>query len=271
MTPKCNLHTHTDFCDGKDTAEEMVIAAIEAGCRTLGFSGHSYLEFGVDWCMTEEGTREYIKEVKRLKRKYADKIEIALGTECDYFSKICANDYDYIIGSVHYVQKNGVNIPVDDTREKVVSYIKELYSGDALAYARVYYACFADLKDKTNCDIAGHLDLIVKFNANNSIFDEECTVYRKYALAVLDSLLERDVIIELNTGGISRGFRRDPYPAAFLLERIAEKKGRITITSDCHSKNNILYHFPQAVEFAKSAGIYTAEVIENGEFATIKI
>ena len=109
MTPKCNLHTHTDFCDGKNSAEEMVIAAIEAGCRTLGFSGHSF-EFGTDWCMSEEGTRNYRDEVKRLKKKYADKIEILLGVEYDYFSEIDTREYDYVIGSVHYVLKNGVYI-----------------------------------------------------------------------------------------------------------------------------------------------------------------
>ena len=31
-----NFHTHTTFCDGKNTAEEMVRAAITAGCPALG-------------------------------------------------------------------------------------------------------------------------------------------------------------------------------------------------------------------------------------------
>ena len=125
--------------------------------------------------------------------------------------------------------------------------------------------------EKSCCDIAAHIDLIVKFNEGNEIFDEKSSLYRRYALEALDALLERDVIIEINTGGISRGFRKTPYPAAFLLERVAEKKGRVTISSDCHSKNNIFFYFPQAVEFAKSAGIRSVEVIENGRFVTKEI
>ena len=35
-----NLHTHTVFGDGQNTAEEMVRAAIAAGCGSLGFSEH---------------------------------------------------------------------------------------------------------------------------------------------------------------------------------------------------------------------------------------
>ena len=38
---KSNVHTHTVFCDGADTPERMVLAAISAGMDTLGFSHHS--------------------------------------------------------------------------------------------------------------------------------------------------------------------------------------------------------------------------------------
>ncbi|MDP4119064.1 MAG: PHP domain-containing protein, partial [Bacillota bacterium] len=40
---KTNFHTHTVFCDGNDTVEELVRAAEEKGFDALGFSGHSYL------------------------------------------------------------------------------------------------------------------------------------------------------------------------------------------------------------------------------------
>ena len=42
-----NLHTHTVFGDGKNTAEEMVRAAIAAGCGSLGFSEHSRMPAAV--------------------------------------------------------------------------------------------------------------------------------------------------------------------------------------------------------------------------------
>ena len=44
MIPRFNLHTHTIRCDGKNTAEEMVLAAIELGCEGIGFSGHTHIE-----------------------------------------------------------------------------------------------------------------------------------------------------------------------------------------------------------------------------------
>ena len=41
MIPLCNMHTHTVFCDGKNTVDEMVESAIKLGMKTLGFSGHA--------------------------------------------------------------------------------------------------------------------------------------------------------------------------------------------------------------------------------------
>ena len=68
-----NAHTHTNFCDGKNTAEEMVLGAIQKGFTSLGFSGHSYLSFDSGWTMSEEGTQAYCQEINRLKQAYNPK------------------------------------------------------------------------------------------------------------------------------------------------------------------------------------------------------
>ena len=72
-----NLHTHTLYCDGKNTPEEYIQKAIEKGFISIGFSGHSYLDFGEDWFMGTNETKEYIKEIRELKEKY--KKVIAMG------------------------------------------------------------------------------------------------------------------------------------------------------------------------------------------------
>ena len=49
---KADLHTHTSFCDGKNSPEEMVRSAVEKGFDVLGFSGHSYTPFDETYCMS---------------------------------------------------------------------------------------------------------------------------------------------------------------------------------------------------------------------------
>ena len=63
-----NLHTHTSFCDGKSTPEEMISYAIEKGFGSIGFSGHGHTSFDESYCITD--TDGYIAEIKRLKEKY---------------------------------------------------------------------------------------------------------------------------------------------------------------------------------------------------------
>ena len=38
-----NLHTHSTYCDGNDTLEEMIQTCMAKGFTSLGFSGHSYM------------------------------------------------------------------------------------------------------------------------------------------------------------------------------------------------------------------------------------
>ena len=115
MKSLSNLHTHTLYCDGKNTPEEYIKKAIEKGFVSIGFSGHSYLDFGEEWYMGVEGTVEYIKEIKALKEKYAGIIEVYLGLETDYYSNLNKNSkkdlgLDYIIGSLHYVKNEGYDV-----------------------------------------------------------------------------------------------------------------------------------------------------------------
>ncbi len=253
--PKSNLHTHTCFCDGKNTPEEMIRAAVEAGMDTLGFSGHSALSFENDWSMTEAGTAAYCKEILRLKSLWADRISVLLGIEQDFDSAMPPIGYEYVIGSVHHVVADGEYLPIDLSCEALLEGVKKHFGGDFFSLTRQYYERMAELPKRTGCDIVGHFDLVTKFNEGGLLFDERDPRYLRPALDALDALLEKDVIFEINTGAISRGYRRTPYPAPVFLHRIAEKRGNVTLTSDAHSKDRLLAYFPEALQFARAAGL----------------
>ena len=273
MTLRCNFHTHTDLCDGKHTAEQMILGAIELGCTALGFTGHSYLVTtdGDDWTMSKSGELEYISEVERLKSKYADKIEILLGIEQDYFSERPSYAYDYVIGSVHAVIKDGVRIDVDLAPEALMAHVERYYGGDVMALVKDYYSLVADVVNKTDCDIIGHVDLITKFNQKYPFIDTCSKEYRAYALEAMDALIETHKIFEINTGAISRGWRKDPYPEDFLLKYLAEKNADIMLNSDAHSKDAILCGFDDAVAYARACGVKELCVFENKKIKKISV
>ena len=93
--------------------------------------------------------------------------------------------------------------------------------------------------------------------------------YRAAALEALAALLERDVIFEINTGAISRGYRAAPYPALFLLEAIRQKGGRVCITSDSHSEGTVAFAFRQAGELALACGFRETWALTETGFQAI--
>ncbi len=271
MTPKCNLHSHTTFCDGKNTAEEMVQGAIALGCETLGFSGHSTIE-GESWTMTAEANEEYIREIERLKEKYRDKIEIALGIEFDARSACDTSRYEYVIGALHAVKTKEFCFDVDHSLDFLTKKVNECYGGDFYAFTRDYYEGYYSLYDITKCDIVAHFDLVTKMNEGSRLFDESDKRYRRAALDALDYLLERkELIFEINTGAISRGYRKTPYPAEFILRRMAEKGARIILNSDTHAADTIFTCFDEATEYAKYCGVKSFNIMKNGKFEQIGI
>ena len=108
MIPKANYHTHTKYCDGKNTVAEMTKAAYEKGFTHLGFSGHGYTDFDQSYCMSKENIQNYLRDVAAVKAEYAGKMEVYAGVEQDCFSTEPTDIYDYAIGSTHYVYKDGL-------------------------------------------------------------------------------------------------------------------------------------------------------------------
>ncbi len=250
-----DFHVHTTYCDGKNSPEEMVLAAISLGMKRLGFSGHSYTPFDEEPCMSPEGTRRYLDEIHRLKEKYSGQIAILCGTECDYYSDIDAANYDYIIGSVHYIDCAGVFRHVDHTPELLQQAIDDSFGGDPYALAEHYYSLAADVVRKTHAKIIGHFDLVTKFNAGNRFFDETHPRYIAAVESALDSLLKTGVPFEINTGAVSKGHRDFPYPSMRILKYIAANGGSVILSSDSHRKETLMYDFPKYESLAQSLGL----------------
>jgi histidinol-phosphatase (PHP family) len=262
LTPAmCSVHTHTTLCDGKDTPEAMAAAAYAAGVRYYGFSCHSHTPIPADaGAVLPADMGEYRETVLRLRRAYAGRMEILLGLEWDSQSDVRPEGFDYWIGSVHYEKgPNGKYYAADWGREHFSACRDELCGGDALAVTELYYqeaARVAAMKPP----ILGHFDLIVKHNGDGALFDETSPRYRAAALEALHAADPAVSLLEMNTGGVSRGYRAAPYPAPFLLREWKEMGGRIILTADAHSADTVVSGYDQAAKAAKAAG-FSASVL----------
>jgi histidinol-phosphatase (PHP family) len=256
-----NFHTHTVFCDGKSEPEEIVLSALDAGMAALGFSGHAHTAFDESYAMSHETAREYRRVIRGLQKKYADRIEILCGAELDLYSDADPAEggltapWDYTIGSVHYLHKDGEYVPMDESAETTRKAAKRLYGGDTLALAEDFFAEEAEVAGRTGCDIIGHFDLLTKFEeCGEPVFDRESPRYRNAWMSALDALIPYGKPFEINTGAISRGYRKTPYPYRDILEEIKRRGGCITFSSDSHEKSTLLYGFDEAEKLARDIG-----------------
>ena len=218
-----------------------------------------------------EAQQEYRREVQRLQGVYQDRIKILLGIEQDSFSGIPNDVYDYVIGSVHYLYLGGEYCSIDLSAQDMLDAIKKYCGGDPINYAKTYFEAVANVEQDTQCDIVGHFDLLTKFNERTHIFDTTDPRYIKAGLEALDALLEKDVIFEVNTGAMARGYRTTPYPAPIFLHRIAEKRGNIIITSDAHNKDYLTHGFDKALQLVKASGIGSVLVMTRKGWKNIAI
>ena len=234
-----DLHTHTVYSDGSNTPEEMVLSAIKNGLDVFGISDHSYTSFDDSYCIKKEAVEEYIKEIQSLKTKYSDKIKILCGIEQDLYSGIPEYDFDYVIGSVHYIKLGDEYVAVDNTAEKLKCAASKYFGGDFYSLVEEYYRLVGMVAEKTRADIIGHFDLITKFQEKEPLFDENNYRYIKAWQSAADKLIEANIPFEINYGAISRGYRTTPYPSKDIQEYIAKKGGKFILSSDSHHIDTI--------------------------------
>ena len=263
-----SFHTHTTFSDGAHSVEENVLSAIGKNMISLGFSDHSCTDFDLRYCIQPDKLEEYMRQVRYVQEKYKDGIEVYLGIELDGYSQLENRQfYDYVLGDCHYIKMGEEYLPVDDAKDDQLKFIKEYFGGDAMAYAKAYYATYAERTAVNKPDILGHFDLLTKFG----LFDEGSEMYRKTATEALVAALEITPFIELNTGAICRKLRTVPYPADFLLKEVKAHGGKVVLCSDSHYKDNLDFWFDQSVNLLKSLGFKSVTQIRNHSFEEVGI
>lgn len=259
-----NYHTHTSFCDGANTPEEIVLYAIDRGFDAIGFSSHGYTEYDLRYCMKD--TEGYIAEIHRLKQKYCSKIKIYLGVEEDSHSPLPnREEFDFIIGSCHYFLKDGKHYPFDSTIDHFKSCL-ELYSYGIPLMAEEYFSHFCSYLRKYRPDMIGHYDYLTKYDEMLGNIISDSKEYRSIALKHTKDLAQEGFIFEVNTGAISRGFSSNTYPCEELLRVIKNSNSGVCLASDSHKIETLDACFIEMKRLLKDIGFTKVYNFIDGRF-----
>ena len=254
--------------DGEDTPAERFFtaenvdryleAAVAAGVEELGVSEHVYrfhqaLEL---WShpLWESNGRDDLDAYCEFVRG----TPLRLGIECDFVpgaedrtaSMLEARDFDYVVGSVHFIGDEAVDHPGWDVWEG---------SGDADEVWRRYFAQVRAAAASGVFDVLAHLDLAKVFGhaASESVIASE-------HLQTADAIAAAGVAVEISTAGLRKA-AGELYPAQELLRALHRRGVPITLGSDAHVPGDIGRDYEHALAAAHACGYRTVSVFHGRE------
>ena len=271
-----NFHSHSYYCDGKDSPETHVQAALAQGVTHFGFSSHCPVPFQNTWSMARHRLADYLADCAALRHRYAGQITLYTGLEIDFIPGLCGpSDFqaslDYCVGSVHYVDQDERGAPweIDGSTPPFLHTLAEVYDNDIRYVLGRYYALIRQMVVEDCPTIVGHLDKIKIHNPDDhSLFDPTADWYRKEVLDTLDCIAEKGCMVELNTRGM---YKKDieSYPSAELLHQMARRAIPLVINSDSHVPREITGRYTEAAKLAYEAGYRSLRLLHQGEWVEV--
>ena len=266
-----NLHTHSRYSDGMGNLEEYIQAAVALGFKSVGISEHAYAPYDLECCIKQEDMARYFLDMQALRQRYAGQIEVYIGLESDALYPVQKEGLDFVIGSAHYVYDE------KQSRYYSIDYLPEQFEAAIQAFGGVrelvgrYYKTVAQMALEQQPDILGHLDLIAKLNGDGSYFDEQAGWYKALVEQTLEEVQKSGCIVEVNTGGMRRGYRKEPYPTAYILDMMRSHALPLTLSSDAHEPAALDFYFAEALQMLKKIGFKSVKQMAGGRFADIEI
>lgn len=254
-----NLHSHTQFCDGREPMARMAGQALACGMKHYGFTPHSPIPLPSSCNMLALCVDEYIAEFKRLKELYDGRINLYLSMEIDYLGDRwgASNEYfdrlplDYRLSSVHFIPTpdGSKEIDVDGRPQQFIGKMAQYFDNDIRYVVDTFYARTLAMIESGGFDIIGHFDKI-GFNASSfapGIEDEPW--YKRHIDDVIDAVRSAGVIVEVNTKAypphvgasddeVSRYVPR-LFPSPQVIRRLVSAGVPLAVNSDAHYSSRI--------------------------------
>jgi len=250
---RVSLHGgHTgEFCDhGHGTLAESIEAAFQFGYHTFGVAEHApraearflypeEIARGWDTAKIAADFDRYAQALLALAQAYAGRLTILRGFEAemvppDRYAQLMFDlrhryDFDYIVGSVHWVG------------DIIIDYNKTEFDRATAAYGGweplvvKYFEALGEMAGSLKPEVVGHLDVIRKF-APDAPFDSPAI--RDAATAALEAVKANGCILDINAAPLRKG-RSAPYPSGWLLELARDMGIPVCFGDDSHGPRDV--------------------------------
>ncbi len=249
-----NLHSHTQWCDGRAAVDVMAHAAAEAGMTHYGLSPHSPIPIASPCNMAREAVGEYLTEGAMLKELYRGRMAVLLSMEIDYLSPdwgpatpfFRSLPLDYRIGSVHFIPDlKGGFTDVDGSPERFARYLAERFDGDLHYVIDTFFDQTEAMIAGGGFDIIGHFD---KIGYNASTVEpgiDRAPWYKARIRRIIDAIAAAGIAAEINTKAYAATGRF--FPSAEWWEDLLRADIPIVVNSDAHFPELVNAGRPEAL------------------------
>ena len=248
-----DYHIHTPLCrHATGSPAEYARVAANKGLDEIGFSDHNPMPGPFDdWRMLIGELPRYLEMVQEAREQFPA-LPIRLGLECDFIAgqeawieKIAGMaDWDYLIGSVHYIAPGW---DVDNAK-----HIGKFSEHPVEEIWALYWKAYEQCVRSGLFDFVAHPDLVKKFG------HRPAGDLRKFYEPTIAAAAEHNTAVEINTAGLRKPVG-ELYPAREFLRMACEAGVPLLINSDAHSPEEVGADFDKAVALAAEVG-YTQTV-----------
>jgi histidinol-phosphatase (PHP family) len=244
-------------------AEQYRSVASERGIVELGVSEHIYRFTQALSVWQHPLWREYARDdLDEYCGFVREQTDLRLGIEADFISGaedrianlLQARDFDYVVGSVHFLRDGAVDM--DDY---------SVWDGARSAEDvwRRYFETIAESAHSGLFDIIAHPDLVKYWGATNHPARRPRGDLRHYYEPAVEGIAEAGLAVELSTAGLRKP-AGELYPSRDFLQMCVEAEVPVALSSDAHRPQDVGADYDRALQQLAELGVGELCVFEGG-------
>jgi histidinol-phosphatase (PHP family) len=230
-------------------AERYLTVAEERGIDILGVSEHIHrFRQSLDvwqhpWWLRNavDDLDAYCEFVRTTPLKLGIEADFVPGREDRMANLLDARDWDYVLGSVHFLRDEAVDMDEWDVWT----------SGDPEKVWARYFETLGEAARSGMYDILAHPDLVKVWGRERPRPGGDL---RRFYDRAMDGIADSDVAIEVSTAGLRKPVG-EIYPAREFLEMCLEAGRPVALSSDAHVPDQLGHRYEEAVELLRSLGV----------------
>jgi len=192
-----------------------------------------------------------------------ERTDLRLGIEADFVpggedrmaNLLDAHDFDYVIGSVHFLRDESLDM--DDY---------SIWSSDRARSAEEiwsrYFQTLAEAARSGLFDILAHPDLVKVWGRGRPDRPMPEGDLRRYYEPAIEAIAETQIAVEVSTAGLRKPVD-ELYPARAFLQMCVEAGAPVALSSDAHRPEDVGADYEQALELLECVGITELSVFEH--------